>query len=303
MSVNTSLDFGKNIPKIIDCFIFYNELDMLEYRLSILYDVVDYFVICEASRTFVGKPKPYFYNENKERFSRYADKIIHVMMTDDNTQWRYSSKNIRRYNIWRYNSKNMTANDVWRNEITQRNGISRGIKILSSNRLISDKDLITICDLDEIPNLEVLKELQNGNILMNSEGGVNIEMDFYYYNLKTLSSEKWTSSKIVTFNTFKTKFSGWPQLIRNYNFNMTLRKGGWHLSYFGNETFIKNKIENFGHQELNVKEYTDVEKIRERMLNNKDLYDQNVDYRFIPFEENNFLPPNWNNHPCLYLQI
>ena len=144
MSVNTSLDFGKNIPKIIDCFIFYNELDMLEYRLSILYDVVDYFVICEASRTFVGKPKPYFYNENKERFSRYADKIIHVMMTDDNTQWRYSSKNIRRYNIWRYNSKNMTANDVWRNEITQRNGISRGIKILSSNRLIYDKDLTLI---------------------------------------------------------------------------------------------------------------------------------------------------------------
>lgn len=291
MSVNTSLDFGKNIPKIIDCFIFYNELDMLEYRLSILYDVVDYFVICEASRTFVGKPKPYFYNENKERFLRYADKIIHIMMTDDNTQWIY-------------NSKNMKANDVWRNEITQRNGISRGIKILSSNRSISDKDLITICDLDEIPNLEVLKELQNENILMNSkEEGAIIEMDNYYYNLNTLCSEKFSRSRIVTFNTFKTKFSGWPQLMRNYNFNMTLRKGGWHLSYFGNESFIKNKIENFGHQELNIKEYTDVEKIRERIIKVKDLYDRNMEYRFIPFEENDFLPPNWNEHPCLYLQI
>ena len=35
--------------KIIDCFTFYNELQLLEYRLSILYDVVDYFIIVEAN--------------------------------------------------------------------------------------------------------------------------------------------------------------------------------------------------------------------------------------------------------------
>jgi len=28
--------------KIIDCFLFYNELDLLNYRLNILYDVVDF---------------------------------------------------------------------------------------------------------------------------------------------------------------------------------------------------------------------------------------------------------------------
>ena len=43
--------------KIIDCFIFYNELDLLEYRLNILNDVVDYFVIVESTHTFVGKEK------------------------------------------------------------------------------------------------------------------------------------------------------------------------------------------------------------------------------------------------------
>jgi hypothetical protein len=84
---------------------------------------------------------------------------------------------------------------------------------------------------------------------------------------------------------------------------MILNKGGWHLTYFGNESFIKNKIENFGHQELNVKEYTDVEKIKERVTKAKDLYDRKVEFRTIPFEENDFLPPNWDKHPCLYLQI
>ena len=33
--------------KIYDCFIFFNELDILELRLIMLYDSVDYFVIVE----------------------------------------------------------------------------------------------------------------------------------------------------------------------------------------------------------------------------------------------------------------
>ena len=53
---------------IFDTFTFYNELDLLELRLNILGDVVDYFVINEANITFTGKPKPLFYQDNKERF-------------------------------------------------------------------------------------------------------------------------------------------------------------------------------------------------------------------------------------------
>jgi beta-1,4-mannosyl-glycoprotein beta-1,4-N-acetylglucosaminyltransferase len=34
--------------KIIDVFLFYNELDLLELRFKILYDVVDFFVITEC---------------------------------------------------------------------------------------------------------------------------------------------------------------------------------------------------------------------------------------------------------------
>ena len=41
---------NKNM-KIYDCFNFFNELDILEMRLNILYDYVDYFVIVESSLT------------------------------------------------------------------------------------------------------------------------------------------------------------------------------------------------------------------------------------------------------------
>jgi beta-1,4-mannosyl-glycoprotein beta-1,4-N-acetylglucosaminyltransferase len=40
--------------KIFDTITFFNELDLLELRLNILNDVVDYFVINEANITFTG---------------------------------------------------------------------------------------------------------------------------------------------------------------------------------------------------------------------------------------------------------
>ena len=43
--------------KIVDCFIFYNELDMLEFRLKELNDIVDYFVLVESTYTFYVTPE------------------------------------------------------------------------------------------------------------------------------------------------------------------------------------------------------------------------------------------------------
>ena len=62
--------------KIFDVFTFYNELDLLELRMNILGDSVDYFVINEANITFTGKPKPLYFAENRKRFKKWEDKII-----------------------------------------------------------------------------------------------------------------------------------------------------------------------------------------------------------------------------------
>ena len=68
--------------KVFDCFPFYDELDLLEIRLNILNDVVDYFVLTEATRTFTGKPKPLHYDNNKVRFKKFEHKIRHVIVDD-----------------------------------------------------------------------------------------------------------------------------------------------------------------------------------------------------------------------------
>ena len=66
--------------KVYDCFTFFNEFELLEIRLNELDSVVDKFVLVEASKTHQGKEKPLFYNENKDRFKKFQDKIIHVIV-------------------------------------------------------------------------------------------------------------------------------------------------------------------------------------------------------------------------------
>ena len=47
--------------KIIDCFIFYNEIDILNYRINTYSDLVDYFIIVESKYTFSGNEKELYF--------------------------------------------------------------------------------------------------------------------------------------------------------------------------------------------------------------------------------------------------
>ena len=67
---------------IVDAFIFYNELKMLEYRLNILYEKIDYFILVESTKTHKGSPKKLYFNDNKDNFHNYLDKIIHIIVDD-----------------------------------------------------------------------------------------------------------------------------------------------------------------------------------------------------------------------------
>jgi hypothetical protein len=64
----------------IDAFTIFNELDLLEIRLNILDAHVDKFIIVESHQTFSGIDKPLYYEENKERFAKWSDKIIHLVV-------------------------------------------------------------------------------------------------------------------------------------------------------------------------------------------------------------------------------
>ena len=259
--------------KVIDCFIFYNELELLTYRLNILNDIVDYFVIVESTHTFTGKEKTLYFNEYKHLFDKFNEKIIHIIVDD------FPHK---------YPNINFRNNEQWQNEFFQRNAIARGLNCIKN---LDQNDLIIISDLDEIPDPSTLNKVKNGDILVD----INILlMDFYYYNLNTKMKDKWPLCKIISYKRYN-ELNWNCDDIRNAQCPAILN-GGWHLSYFGDKYFIKNKINTFSHQELNNDNFTDVLKIEERVNNSKDLYDRNVDIERIEITDNTYLPAEYQKY-------
>ena len=67
---------------VYDCFQFFNELDILKLRMHVLDDIVDKFVVSEATVTFSGDKKPLYFQENREMFAAFEHKIIHKVVDD-----------------------------------------------------------------------------------------------------------------------------------------------------------------------------------------------------------------------------
>jgi len=269
----SNFDTNKNTSiKIIDCFIFYNEMDLLTYRLNILNDVVDYFIIVESTHTFIGKEKKLFFNENNHLFKKFNEKIIHIIVDD----FPYKHHNINIHN-----------SEQWVNENFQRDQIKRGLEKLDLN----DEDIITITDLDEIPDPAILVKIKNKEITVDIH---ILQMDFYYYNLNSKLQELWNHAKIISFKKYKelslscnsVRYIGCP----------IIEKGGWHLSYFGDSKFIKNKIEQFAHQEYNNDYFTNIEKIEKCVNSFSDLYDRDFNIMVIPINDNTFLPVEYEKY-------
>lgn len=65
-------------PLRIDTFPIHDELDMLECRLTEIFDAVDYVVAVEADVTHQDNPKPFYVSENLARFDAFKDKLIVV---------------------------------------------------------------------------------------------------------------------------------------------------------------------------------------------------------------------------------
>lgn len=277
-----SLTNTNNI-KVIDCFLFYNEIDLLNYRLHLLNEVVDYFVIVESTHTFVGKDKPLFFQENKHLFETFMNKIVHIIVDD----FPYKQGIIN----------NIGHQDVWKNEFFQRNAISRGIDKLNTEQVLMEKDILVIADLDEIPDPNTLRKIKTREMKVDFHG---LEMDLYYYTLNNRMNEKWYKTKLISYKTYQALGKSCEE-IRGTSCQH-IAHGGWHLSYFGDKYFIQNKIANFSHQELNKSEFTDLDKIEERKRNNKDLYDRNINITKIQVQQNTYLPPEYEHYLNKYYE-
>jgi beta-1,4-mannosyl-glycoprotein beta-1,4-N-acetylglucosaminyltransferase len=259
---------------IIDSFTFYNEMTLLKYRINVLYDIVDYFIIVESTHTFMGNPKKLYFKENKDNFKKFEDKIIHIVVDD----FPHKQPNI-----------NIKKNEQWINENYQRKQIERGIEKID----IGPKDIIIVSDLDEIPNPNILTNIKKGELKVNI---LRLEMDFYYYNLYSRFKEKWDKAIMFSFEK-KQKYDFDYNYPRNNIKGTRVKNAGWHLSYFGDSKFINNKIKEFAHQEYNNDNYNNLGKIERKIKDNDDLFSRTGSkIEKILIENNNNLPVNYDKY-------
>lgn len=130
---------------IIDCFQFFNELDLLEIRLNSLAPRVDRFVLVESPLTHTGKPKPLYFDDNKDRFRDFN--IVHL--------------------VYENASETSAPGRYWNQIDFLMNGLADA----------DPDDTILLSDVDEIPNLRKYKE--------GTEGVFRQRLFYYYLNVYT----------------------------------------------------------------------------------------------------------------------
>ena len=230
---------------IIDAFIFNDELDLLELRLGQLDQVVDKFVFVETGRTFMGGPKPLYYRDNKNLFSRWAHKIVHA-------------------------SPELGNAGPWQFEAIQREVLVGMIRDLNP----TPDSTLSFSDLDEIPNPEVVKNY------VPSLGLRNLLQHTFYYNFNhhmNYGGRSWSRARIGTVGHIQERgdivsFRGGPgDMDPNWP---SLDNGGWHGSYF-NTTVEKTrrKVYSISHDDLHpyIKSRTD-NQLAQDIANGRDLY-------------------------------
>jgi hypothetical protein len=227
---------------IYDCFIFYNELEVLEIRLNELDKYVDKFVIVESRKTFTMKEKPLHYEQNKHLFERFNHKIIHKVI-------------------------DFNSGGAWGNEFNQRNSLKSAIPNCKPD------DIILLSDVDEIPNLRNF----DFNLIREGET-VGFNQQYYYYSFNCQMSLTQYITKGMLYGKLGDRDM---QTMRGLEPTHYHNDMGWHFSYMGDVEKIKLKINSFAHQDMNLPQYTDKDKLSKRIQEGKDLFDRSYGFTTV----------------------
>jgi len=244
---------------IYDLFYFFNEMDLLEIRLNVLDKYVDKFILVEFATNWMGDPKGSNYLDNKDRYNKWEDKIIHYWVDDfPNDQELIQEA--------RVNSNVGAGEHYWIREFYLKETPRRILK-----SLCQDDDIVFISDLDEIWNPEKINELTD----FSQSDVIRPTQKAYYYYLNNRCNEErgWTGTTVCKYKTIKDRWIN-DLRTRSKTSYIEVQDGGWHFGFMGGIEGAKKKLSDANHTEYKVWEKT----IEERVRNNKDY--RGRDFKF-----------------------
>lgn len=212
---------------LFDCFLYFNEKELLELRYEILKDVVDGFIITDANRTFKGDPKPFTCVETLRELGIPEDKVqvLHVELP----------------------SKEEILNP-WMREYAQRDALAVGM------RMTPPDSVFFFSDVDEIPRPDSLLEAVE-LAKQNPERCVRLSMPMFYgrADLRVVNPDgkpdeapnNWICGTVVLHEHLEQSLS---QIRMNVN-DIVVGDcdAGWHFSWAGDSERHKRKLTSFSH--------------------------------------------------------
>eukprot|EP01042_Synura_sphagnicola_P005232 gene5232-6675_t len=222
-NAHTLIPTNTYVPRIIDTFLFFDELSMLRLRYEMTRDVVDLYVLIEAKQTFTGKPKPLHFREGNHILpSGLLNRTIAVAI---DLPFNPSVGN----------------GSAWDNEAYQRDAF---LKVLTEHVKPDPRDIILHSDLDEIFRSSTLMAAART------------------LSLGPPASKMWMQPFAVRYDVLMRSLAdrgSGTGLINHlrvertiYIFRNLFSRGGWHLSYFKSLPKIFEKLDAFSHSEVNT---------------------------------------------------
>ena len=247
--------------KIYDCITFFNESLQADLRFNILNKYVEQFVICESKFDHKGHYKGI--NFNIENYKDFKDKIIHLVIEEQFPD----------------------TSNPWKTQAFQREFIFNGLNDAKP------EDYIMFSDPDEIPRPEILI-----NLKLNKKYGIFLQKMFCYkFNVYNPHESPWEGSRICLKKNLKsidflrqkvrkknTRYPFWR--IDKEKSIQLIDNGGWHFNYLLEPKAISKKLKSLADTKWDNIEYHDVEKIRNKINQKKDLFNRGHVYKLVDID-------------------
>ena len=226
--------------KVFDCIPFFDEKMILDLRLNILDQYVDYFVIVEQSYTHSGRKKKKFFNIDD--YPKFKKKIKYYYLEDEPKD------------LISINETDEKHAGHQRINSLKRIGLQYN-KLMDGLDNARPDDIIIVGDCDEIPNLSKVnfETIKNDIILFKQK--------IYYYKFNLLHEGlDWFGNKACKKKDFISP--EWLKYVKNkqypfwrvdtffsktkYTNVKIIENGGWHFTNIKSDKEIYYKLMNYG---------------------------------------------------------
>jgi hypothetical protein len=216
------------MPKLTDCFLYHNEIELLHVRLQLLSPVVDKFVIAFATETFTGRKKDDSFPWHVPEIAAFRDKIELVCVDK------------------------LIGRTAWDKENYSRNLLARAVAGAEPD------DLVIISDVDEIPRPDVLAQLRANRLSAPHVLCLDYFNFKFNYQLVHGTQAVWPGPILCSVASFTS-----PQALRDMRWSLMVDgerrtpEAGWHFSFLTHGADVGEKLASYSHQEAEVQSRRD----------------------------------------------